>query len=511
VKFEALYYQDRLKIVNPEGDVAITTLWSKVESAYQILEEAGVDLAPETSRIGPIANLYGNGLPQMLRNLLWNPQIRHIVIVGKNLSGSREWLLNFFDPEPMLFDPPDSLEEIEFLGATAFRIRGTSRTIDGNVRLKDFKCPPKFKVLGDVGDPETKKALREFFDTLPPLIPIEFPRVEPPPIPEPAVMRFPTEPRSHTIVRDTPMEAWSELIFRLFRFGHRNMVAKKSGPEGRVELQNIKAIIENPQEESDEILQQYGFSLTKFQGYQQRILDPEKPPDLGYTYGHRLRGYFRDRGGALVDSLEIAGQRLKDKPESRHAYIALWDNTRDLPEGTDTPCFVSAFFRKFDGKLTLTATFRSHNAMETWPENVYGLIAIQRFVAEKAGMEPGPLTVFSHSISIDVSSLEKARKIATSKESDEVYDPATGKHGPRMDPNGAFTTTFDRATWEIVVEHSYNGMKIGEYRGKSAEEIERQLARDVAISELSHALYLGREVARKEFEMKAARAKEKPE
>ena len=254
-------------------------------------------------------------------------------------------------------------------------------------------------------------------------------RVEPPPIPEPTVTRFPTEPRSHTIVRDTPMEAWSEMIFRLFRFGHRNMVAKKSGPEGRVELQNIKAIVENPQEEPDEILQQYGFSLEKFQGYQQRILDPEKPSDLGYTYGNRLRGYFR-RDGKLVDSLEIAGQRLKEKPESRHAYIALWDNTRDLPEGTDTPCFVSAFFRKFDGKLTLTATFRSHNAMEAWPENVYGLIAIQRFVAEKAGMEPGPLTVFSHSISIDVSSLEKARKIATSKESDEVYDPATGKHRP---------------------------------------------------------------------------------
>jgi thymidylate synthase len=286
------------------------------------------------------------------------------------------------------------------------------------------------------------------------------------------------------------------------------MVAKKSGPEGRVELQNIKAIIENPSEEPDEILQQFGFSLDKFRGYQQRILDPEKPADLGYTYGNRLRGYFR-HDGQLVDSLEIAGQRLREKPDSRHAYISLWDNTRDLPEGTDTPCFVSAFFRRFEGKLTLTATFRSHNAMEAWPENVYGLIAIQRFVAQKAGMEPGPLTVFSHSISIDVSSLEKARKIATSKESDEVYDPATGKHGPRMDPNGAFTTTFDRATWEIVVEHSYNGMKIHEYRGKSAEEIERQLARDVALSELSHALYLGREVARKEFEMKAARAQEK--
>jgi thymidylate synthase len=500
VEFQALYYQDRLKIVNPEGDVAITTLWSKVESAYQILEEAGVDLSPESSRIGPIANLYGNGLPQMLRNLLWNPQIQYVVIVGKNLSGSREWLLNFFE---------HGLEEVEFLGAKAFRIRNTPRTIDGCVQPQAFVSKPKFTVLGDVGDATTKAGLRSFFDALPPAQPGELVRVEPPPIPEPTVTRFPTEPRSHTIVRDTPMEAWSELIFRLFRFGHRNMVAKKSGPEGRVELQNIKAIIENPTEEPDEILQQFGFSLEKFRGYQKRILDPEKPSDLGYTYGNRLRGYFRRADGTLVDSLEIAGQRLREKPDSRHAYISLWDNTRDLPEGTDTPCFVSAFFRRFEGKLTLTSTFRSHNAMEAWPENVYGLIAIQRFVAEKAGMEPGPLTVFSHSISIDVSSLEKARKIATSKESDEVYDPATGKHGPRMDPNGAFTTTFDRATWEIVVEHSYNGMKIHEYRGKSAEEIERQLARDVALSELSHALYLGREVARKEFEMKAARAQEK--
>jgi len=495
VKFEALYYQDRLKIVNPEGDVAITTLWSKVESAYQILEEAGVDLARESSRIGPIANLYGNGLPQMLRNLLWNPQIRHIVILGKNLSGSREWILNFFE---------HGLEEVEFLGAKAFRIRNTTRTIDGCVQPQNFPHLPAFTVLGDVGDPATKAGLKTFFDGLAPAEKTEDARVEPPPIPEPVVSRFPSEPRSHTIVRDTPMEAWSELIFRLFRFGHRNMVAKKSGPEGRVELQNIKAIIERPVEEADEILQQYGFSLEKFQGYQQRILDPNKPADLAYTYGNRLRGYF-----PKVDSLEIVGQRLKEKPESRHAYIALWDNARDLPEGTDTPCFVSAFFRKFEGKLTLTATFRSHNAMEAWPENVYGLIAILRFVAEKAGIEPGALTVFSHSISIDVSSLEKARKIATSKESDEVHDPATGKLGPRMDPNGAFTTTFDRATWELVVEHSFDGMKLNEYRGKSAEEIERQLGRDVALSEISHALYLGREIARKEFEMKAARAKEK--
>ncbi len=122
-------------------------------------------------------------------------------------------------------------------------------------------------------------------------------------------------------------------------------------------------------------------------------------------------------------------------------------------------------------------------------------------------MEPGSITVISHTISIDLPSLAKAKRIADDKESDEVLDTVTGKHNPRFDANGTFTTTYDREKWEIVVQHSFDGMKLHEYRGKSAEEIERQLARDVALSEISHALYLGREIARREFEMKAERVR----
>ncbi len=495
--FEALYYAERLNLVNPAGDVALCTLWSKPEAALKIVEEAGIDLSPETSRLAVVTNLYGNGLPQMLRNLLWNPQIRRIVIVGKNLSGSREWLLNFFE---------HGLEEVEFLGAKAHRIRNTARTIDGLVLPEHFATKIEFAVFGDIGDAATKASLQDYFDALPAFEPCTSVRVQPPEIPEPAVTRYPSEARAHTIVRRTPMEAWSELIFRLYRFGHRNMVAKKGTLEGRMELQNIKVIVEQPAEESNDTLVAYGFSLEKFQGYQQRILDPNKPADLGYTYGNRLRGYFTHNGD-LVDSLVIAGDRLKAKPDSRHAYISLWDNSRDLPEGSNTPCFVTAFFRLFEGKLTLTATFRAHNAMEAWPENLYGLIAIQRFVCERANLQPGPITVISHSISVDLPSLEKAKRIVDAKETDEVLDPATGKWNPRFDPNGTFTTTYDRTNWELLVEHSFDGMKIGEYRGKTAEEVERKLARDVALSEISHALYLGREIARKEFEMKAEKAR----
>jgi hypothetical protein len=33
-----------------------------------------------------MSNLYGDGLHQMLRNLLYNPQIRHLIAIGEDLG-----------------------------------------------------------------------------------------------------------------------------------------------------------------------------------------------------------------------------------------------------------------------------------------------------------------------------------------------------------------------------------------------------------------------------------------
>jgi thymidylate synthase len=163
---------------------------------------------------------------------------------------------------------------------------------------------------------------------------------------------------------------------------------------------------------------------------------------------------------------------------------------------------VSLFFRRFAACLTLTATFRTHNAMDAWLENLYGLMAVQRYVCDRTAMPAGPITVFSHSISIAAEVLERAKAVAGRKRSDELLDPRTGKRSPRFDPHGDFTVTVDTASREIIVQHNYAGMRIAEYRGRSAEELERQLARDDALSEISHALYLGREIARKEYQLR---------
>lgn len=493
--FSPLYYKERLHEVNPGGDVGIVTLWSKVEVVLEILKNLSVNLSTENSRVSVVANLYGNGLPQMLRNLLYNPQIKYLVVCGKDLSGSKNWLINFFE---------QGLEEVTFLGTTAYRIVGTERIIDGLVLPEHFKVKPKFSVFGDVSSVSTKEGLAQFFSTLPAKDSFYEERQDPPQLPEPTVTRFPSHPLGHFIIRERPMEAWRELIFRLYRFGHRNTVHKSSGPEQRIELLNVHVVVENPGEESEEELQAAGFNLSKFQDYGTRILDPVLPYDLDYTYGWLLR---TGMGKEPVDSVAIIAERLSKDPESRHAYATLWDNEHHLPHGKHCPCFVTLFFRKFEECLTMTATFRAHNAMDAWPENFYGLAAIQRFVSARCGIEPGPITVISHSISIDPSSLEKAKRIASEKATDEVLDPATGKLGPRFDPNGAFTVTIDKSSWELVVEHSFQGMKLAEYRGRTVEEIERQLSRDNALSVISHALYLGRELARKESEMKVLKSK----
>ena len=487
--FDPLYYGDRLHFVNVKGDVGIVTLWSQITQVLRLFIELDIDLNPDTSRIAVIGNLYGNGLPHLLRNLLWNPQIGHLLILGQNLSSSREELIEFFQA---------GIEPVEFLGSPSFRIVGTNRVIDGLATPEDFARKPLLVALDRLSDESTKQGIISFFSGLPEPDKIEYERVNIE-LPKTDITRYPSEPRSHTILRRTPLEAWDELIFRLVRFGHRNRLKKGE----RIELQNVKIIIEEPIEESDERVRELGFDPDKFRNYQKCILNPIKPSDLDYTYGNRLRGYFDQVvTQSPMDTLEQVIKHLSDDPESRHCYISLWDTAHDLVAMQGCPCLVSLFFRRFEGRLTLTATFRTHNAASAWPENVWGLIAIQRHVASSVNMERGALTVFSHSISVDPDSLEKTKLIADAKKSDEMIDPATGKRTPRMDHNGEFTVTVDESSGEIVVQHSYKGVRLGEYRGKRAEQVEKQLARDGALSEISHALYLGREIARAEMRLK---------
>lgn len=489
LKFEPVYFGDRLKIINPYGPIGVVTLWSKPDYVIERFRQAGVDLNPATSPIAVFGTLYGNGLREMLRNLLYNPQIQTLLICGHDRSGSREELTNFFNlglesvvsaeglipcivryrsPEPGLIVIPT-------------RIRQTRRIMDDLVQRDHFRRPPLLEWLGDPQDEGTLTQIKEFFAVYQPRTVSPVDRLEVP-LPELEVQYFPSNPRGHVVVRDTPIEAWKEVLHLLSRFGRR--VTLKKGD--RLELQHVKVVVEQPEFEAEKELHEVNIAPEKLRRYQEDILRGELRPDETYNYGHRLRAYFG------LDTLEACTDRLKADPEDRKSYVALWDTARDLTVKEGRPCLVSLFFRKFDGKLTLSATFRTHNAMDAWLLNLYGLMAIQAWVAQRAGLPAGPITVVSHSLGLDPKELDRAMLIIGKR-------PFT----VRLDPMGYFRITLDGK--EILVEHRFEDVTLTEYRAKTAASLQHQIARDVAVSDINHAIYLGRQLAKAEMALKDGR------
>jgi thymidylate synthase len=508
MEFIPLHFADRLTIINPQGTIGVVTLWSKPDYVIERFRQAGVDLNPATSPIAVFGTLYGNGLREMLRNLLYNPQIQRLIICGHDRSGSRGELENFFAKDKGLEIVQEA--NISYLAehgivTSPYRIKDTRRLIDGLVQPQSwYKNPaPKIEYLGDptktiiLGKPDDTIILtkiKEFFINFEKL---ERPAVEQsianlirpkkdavPPLPQVETLYFPSNPRAHQIVQESPLDAWLELVFLITRFGRR--VRLKKGE--RLELQNVKVVVEQPEsyEKFEDRLRAVNLDPGKIGQYYMEFLRGELRPDESYTYGNRLRNYFG------LDAVEVLAARLQSDPEDRKSYFSLWDTSRDLNAKESRPCFVSAFFRKFEDKLTLTATFRTHNAMDAWPMNFYGLMAFRSAVAKKAGIVPGAITVFSHSISIDPKELDRALMVAEKR-----------KWKMHLDPMGYFRVTLDGK--EILVEHRFEDVTLREYRGKTAVSLQHQIARDVAVSDINHAIYLGRQLAKAEMALKDGR------
>jgi len=477
-EFKPLYFEDKLKIVNPEGFIGVVTLWSGVEWVAKRLSEIDTDF----SKIAVIGNLRGNGFPYFIRNLLYNPQITHLACCGRNRYGSLEDLISFFTKgvEQIKESSPYHLN-----GQTvpAVRITGRTRMIDGLVKPEDFKPEPKITYLGELQNNQSLETARKYFlKTFCNNHSLNCRHMVP--LPEVSINTLPCNPASFTISKKDVVQAWEKLVFILYRFGRTVHLVKGD----RKELQNVKVTVEQPVSSPDQRFFKYWFSEDKIKSYQKDILSGEEPADVSYTYGHRIRSYFS------MDGLTKVAERLLKDNEDRKSFIALWDTGNDLRGGKSTPCLVSLFFRYYEKKLTLTANYRTHNAIDAWIYNFYGLKAILDFVADKTGMESGAITVISNSISMDMDESTIARAALLVK---------NRKTTIKTDPNGIFNFTVDKQKNEIIAQHcTKDGLLIHEYRGKKAESIQHKIYRDMAVSDLNHAMYIGRQLALVEMEVK---------
>ena len=104
--------------------------------------------------------------------------------------------------------------------------------------------------------------------------------------------------------------------------------------------------------------------------------------------------------------------------------------------------------------------------------------------------------------------MERAQRVADAWDRDDDINPETGKRELRADPNGYFTVDVDEDSRQIKVQHWYKDLPLKEYRGRNAAVVERAIIGDMAVSLVSHALWLGRELARAEQRLERLRPTE---
>lgn len=129
---------------------------------------------------------------------------------------------------------------------------------------------------------------------------------------------------------------------------------------------------------NDPILEKYGDAAKRAlytrKFTQNTVIEPFK-----YSYGARISG-----------QTEWVAALLRAKPYSKSAWISLTTPGEPYDE---VPCLTGLAFRIRDGRLLMTAAFRSQNAFTSYL-NYVPLADVQAGMARHLGLDRGPMRVF---------------------------------------------------------------------------------------------------------------------
>ena len=212
-----------------------------------------------------------------------------------------------------------------------------------------------------------------------------------------------------------------------------------------------------------------------------------------YSYGNRLRKYWG------LDTLTKVSERLKNDNLDRHGLISLWDTGKDLISekgDSSSPCFSDIYFVKSpDNKLMVSANFRTHNAVSAWFANLYGIRAIQELVARKAELIPGQINIRSRWISINPNNAGTNSALEFVRANRNIKLDVN-------DPKGYYDIVLDKQKNEIVARHfDPFGIKLEEFRGKSAEKVKNKLRQIDGFSSTDHAMWVGMQLMQAQNEL----------
>ena len=451
-------YDDMIEFGNLGSNVAITTLWTKKE---QIVE------AMDMSKIAIVGQLYSKtqGINAVIRNLLMNKNIRYLFVTGEDISGSGQALIDLFQK---------GIDEDR-------RIMGSASRIDKEIDLDSFEDMRKNVRVFDRRS-SSYSTIAEEIDSLESLPsyggPEQFPLAEPE-----APSRLPSETSAFSVSSSSIGDAWLDILKTIMNFGD---LKKSQFHDDQKEVLNMVAVIHGEDPDDPDWKPFYEFTREELNGYIPQVITKKSIEGVEYTYGQRLR----DHDG--IDQVKGIIDKIKGCRFTRRAVAFTWDVSKDH-DSSKSPCLDLIQAVVQDDKLHLTAYFRSNDMYGAWPRNAYALRKLQKIMAEGVGISMGALTTISCSAHIYSSQWNKVKDIL-----DEYGVPSAS-----FDPRGNFSITLEDG--KLHLRHlDHEGTVIGEIDG-DASEILDWLEREKRVSDVSHALYLGRELQKAESALKEGR------
>lgn len=190
----------------------------------------------------------------------------------------------------------------------------------------------------------------------------------------------------------TPTEAYIYMLDYINRHGDKVIDENRQLTK---ELLNIQITITDPCNPDNWPIPNTRWKMPALDEYVSReIISPDTsmPDGFRYTYGERLFNYPYCSWNS--NQVEYIIKKLKTEPTSRRAFAITYHPDSDMYEDS-IPCLQLINFLIRDGKLHMTAVFRSWDVKRAGPANLYGLSKLLEYVANRINMPTGELTVFA--------------------------------------------------------------------------------------------------------------------
>ncbi len=507
------------------GNIAVTFLWTMRDAVLPRLERENLAIA---------TNFYTPaGLEGMIRNILGNPCIRYVIMLGEEYSSqsradtmsdrtSANAIRAFFEKG---LDGNRRLPGFE----TAVHIDGNIPTemveeVRKNVRLIDLNSRMPHASLG-----EKIAEANRMMATLEKKQPFGKPRTFGF---EPSDEPLPFEGGPLIVHEDTIPRAWVEMIHGIHRYGRENLM--NANTDRRVkEINNMTVVVHDPQN-TDLSFNPFLVPLTKekIEAYKKEILSSELPKGKAYTYGNKLRAYsfpsadevknlvgsreYKDfefgrgphldanvsyhDGSCEINQIQDIIDVLKRDAYSKACVAITWHVQEELMrKHKSSPCLVLLQAVVQDEKLNLTVFFRSHDMVQGWPENAYGCAALQKEISETVGIKPGIMTIISGSAQIYKHYYQQVREmLERHRKPDERFD----------DPRGNFVVEVKGGRIIARLVSPNTGKELEVFQGSDPKEVYTKIAHSIGTLQASHAMYLGAELQKAYAALRQGRAYE---